>query len=263
MPKYPYHDIVPKPKHPHIILTELPRRLIVVGDVHGCLDELKDLLTACDYSSSEGDKVLLVGDLVNKGPLSLETVQYARENGILSIRGNHDDFALCLALNLVPSEDRSPSLAYIDKFSRDDIEWMQELPYSVHIPAWNSLIIHAGLVPGVSLQQQKPVDMVTIRNLVSGDDHQLEGTSRNDVGEPWTSLWNGDGLPILTGLNPQADQPLHIIYGHDARRGLQQLPFSTGVDTGCAYGKQLTALILPERRIVQVAAREVYSPVSD
>lgn len=118
MPGYAYHDIVPKPKLPHIALTESPRRLIVIGDVHGCLDEVKELLDACAYNSKEGDRVLFVGDLVNKGPLSLETVQYARLNNVLSIRGNHDDFALCLAMKLVPSEDKPPTLAYLDQLTR-------------------------------------------------------------------------------------------------------------------------------------------------
>ena len=68
-------------------------RTIVVGDVHGCIDELRDLLRACVYSKST-DRVVLVGDLVNKGPSSVECVRLAREEGFLATRGNHDDSAL-------------------------------------------------------------------------------------------------------------------------------------------------------------------------
>jgi len=142
---------------------------------------------------------------------------------------------------------------------------MQELPYTVHIPAWSSLVIHAGLVPGVPLEQQKPVDMVTIRNIAKKeeDGDGMEGTSRIDIGEPWTSVWNGDGQAILSNSEHPAQEKLHIVYGHDARRGLQQLSFSTGLDTGCAYGRHLSALILPDRQVVQVPARAVYTPVNE
>jgi hypothetical protein len=76
-----------------------------------------------------------------------------------------------------------------------------------------------------------------------------------DAGKPWASLWQG---------------PQHIVFGHDAKRKLQVilpqlvngsqcfvqlLPFATGLDTGCCYGFQLTALILPSREIVSVNAR--------
>lgn len=136
---------------------------------------------------------------------------------------------------------------------------MQELPYTIHIPAWNSLIVHAGLVPGVPLEHQKPVDMVTIRNIAKNGGGEIEGTSRIDIGEPWTSVWDGDGQAVLSNF----PQPLHIVYGHDARRGLQQLPFTTGLDSGCAYGRHLSALILPEQQVVQVPARAVYTPVNE
>lgn len=147
----------------------------------------------------------------------------------------------------------------------EDLEWMQELPYTIHIPAWNSLVIHAGLVPGIPLEQQKPVDMTTIRNIVrkEGDSGEIEGTSRIDIGEPWTSVWNGDGQAILRNSQYPGEEKLHIIYGHDARRGLQQLPYSTGLDSGCAYGRHLSALILPDRQVVQVPARAVYTPVNE
>lgn len=112
-----YQSLVPPPPQPHMILRDTPKRLIVVGDIHGCLDEFQALLHASSYNKDEGDEVLLVGDLVNKGPFSAETVSYARENKFHCIRGNHDDFALCHALKLVPPSDHA-SLQYIDKLTQ-------------------------------------------------------------------------------------------------------------------------------------------------
>jgi Calcineurin-like phosphoesterase len=73
-------------------------RLIIVGDVHGCLDELKSLLHLCSYCE-ENDKLIFVGDLVNKGPSSAGVVKFVRSIGAQCVRGNHDDSALHHALN--------------------------------------------------------------------------------------------------------------------------------------------------------------------
>lgn len=63
-------------------------RVIAIGDVHGCIDELQELLRRCDYRP--GDLVVFLGDLVCKGPDSLSVVQLAREIGAIGVRGNHD-----------------------------------------------------------------------------------------------------------------------------------------------------------------------------
>ena len=63
-------------------------RVIAIGDVHGCLDELQALLRRCDYRP--GDLIIFLGDLVSKGPDSLAVVQLARELGAMGVRGNHD-----------------------------------------------------------------------------------------------------------------------------------------------------------------------------
>ena len=63
-------------------------RIIAIGDVHGCIDELQALLRRCDYRP--GDLIVFLGDLVSKGPDSLSVVQMARELGAIGVRGNHD-----------------------------------------------------------------------------------------------------------------------------------------------------------------------------
>lgn len=72
-------------------------RLIIIGDVHGCLDELKSLLNLCNYTHQQ-DILVFVGDLVNKGPSSAEVVKFVKNIGALCVRGNHDDSALQHAL---------------------------------------------------------------------------------------------------------------------------------------------------------------------
>jgi hypothetical protein len=55
--------------------------------------------------------------------------------------------------------------------------------------------------------------------------------------------------------------PQRVFFGHHATAGLQQHPFALGLDTGCVYGRELTACILPDRRLVSVPARRAYAPI--
>lgn len=75
----------------------LPRRLFAVGDIHGCLDEFNELLDTIQYDYKSGDRLILLGDLVAKGPDSSGVVQRARETNAWCVRGNHDDKVVRLA----------------------------------------------------------------------------------------------------------------------------------------------------------------------
>jgi hypothetical protein len=97
LPKSPYGTPLPKVMHQTLSDKEVRSRLIVVGDVHGCFDELRMLLEMCAYSSVQ-DSLIFVGDLVNKGPSSAAVVKFARSVGAYCVRGNHDDAAISRAL---------------------------------------------------------------------------------------------------------------------------------------------------------------------
>ena len=109
---------VPLPNKPHIILTEkdVRNRVIIVGDVHGCLEEFEDLLLSCQYDPLDCT-LILVGDFVNKGPYSARVVRKARELGAVCVRGNHDDTALSYALgtHVYPRKD---SYSYVDSLTK-------------------------------------------------------------------------------------------------------------------------------------------------
>lgn len=154
---------------------------------------------------------------------------------------------------------------------------MRDLPYSISIPDWYTLFVHAGIVPSLPLHLQERTNLVTMRNLLkvsSGDGPEVDvATTRIDIGTPWVDSWTGSinapaGPPSTAPgdtRQPQQSQqsPWHIYFGHDARRGLQTAAFATGLDTGCVYGKKLTGIILPEKRLIEVPARAAYAPVAD
>ena len=222
-----------------------PRRTIVIGDVHGCLDELRDLLLRCEHDRAR-DRVVLVGDIVAKGPDSQGVVQLAREGGFDAVLGNHDAKVLSILRNGEESPHAAPaSGVHADvaaSLGDDDRRYLQERPLYLELPAEGAIVVHGGLVPGVALADQSRRFLLNLRSLAPDGTPSI----RVDDGVPWASLWTG---------------PQHVVFGHDALRGLQRHPFATGLDTGCVYGGALTALILPSHEIITTPAHRAYTPL--
>ncbi|MEW5299915.1 MAG: hypothetical protein WDW36_002885 [Sanguina aurantia] len=239
-------------------------RVIIVGDVHGCNRELRQLLAHVKFEKGV-DNLILAGDLVNKGADSLGVLQTAREFGAISVRGNHDDKSLAAYLGWKSSGKCKKKRSWVKGMGSADVEALSTLPFSVTLPAYNITVVHAGLIPGVALQQQQLQTLYTIRNLVEqggGEDGKGKGlvaaapigsssssSAPEDVagnrwsaleeaskgGDPWSTHWTGPG---------------HVFFGHDAKRRLQQRRCATGLDTGCVYGGRLTAAVLPPLEVL-------------
>lgn len=216
-------------------------RTFVIGDVHGCVDELDRLLDKLAIAS--GDTVAMVGDLVNKGPDSSGVLALCRQIGAQAVLGNHDDLILRAIAALRRDETGElpdAALKVAKKIDDADAAWLEALPLYRELRSVNAIVVHGGLLPGVALADQARGHMLTMRSI------RADGTpsKRIEDGMPWASLWTG---------------PEHVVFGHDAVRGLQEWPYATGIDSGCVYGKRLTAIELPTRRLVSVAARKAYA----
>ena len=137
--------------------------------------------------------------------------------------------------------------AWVKDFQPEDIDFLFNQPYTISVPAYNVIVVHAGLVPGVPLDCQRPIDMATMRGVVKESDGRYTGTAAKHVG-PWAALWCG---------------PAHVYFGHNASRGLQQHTFATGLDTGCVYGRELTGAMIasPGQQPVlySVPAKQIHS----
>ena len=244
----PYGLPVPRTRHRVVREEELAgRKLLVGGDVHGCCDELRELLDKCDSRDPSRVCVLFVGDLVNKGPKSVEVVRLVRELGALCVRGNHDEVSLIALQRDREGEEPLPDkFQWMKELTEEEIEWLSELPFTLHLPSRKIIITHAGLVPGVPIQSQRMNDLLHMRD-VHFDITTLtySGLKKPTPGsQPWSETWEG---------------PDHVYFGHDAKRQYQSHQFATGLDTGCVYGGHLTA-VFPEEgnRKVQVKAHQVY-----
>lgn len=210
------------------------KQVLIIGDVHGCYDELMELLHTQRAHDKDTLK-LFVGDLVNKGPKSEHVLDYIMGNNITcqSVRGNHDEVVLREYLaSRDPDYRLSPENSWIGRLSGQHARFLQELPYTLNLPSLNVLVVHAGLVPGQGLGTS-PRNMVSMRNLLVRDPWEqggILGVSKECEGSvPWGSLWNG---------------PAHVYFGHDAKRMLQTWPHCTGLDTGCVYGNSLTGIFV-------------------
>jgi diadenosine tetraphosphatase ApaH/serine/threonine PP2A family protein phosphatase len=214
---------------------------IIIGDVHGCADELALLLRVCGAGTD--DEVVLVGDLVAKGPDSRGVLALVGEIGARAVRGNHDARVLSWRAAQKQGVPEPPlSLTHLTVArSLDEREWamLDGLPLFLRLPQHNALVVHAGLMPGVPVEVQDPELLMNMRSI--GPDGS--GTKVPDEGVLWGSLWRGPEL---------------VVFGHHASRGLQQHRLAIGLDTGCVYGGSLTAYVLPEGRFVSVPARRQY-----
>jgi hypothetical protein len=214
-------------------------RTLIVGDVHGCLDELLALLARAGRTPD--DRVVLVGDLVVKGPSSAGVVAWARESGADAVLGNHDAHVL-RAVRGDPGVG-PVHRAVAETLSAADVAWLEARPLWLRLGSGADahVVVHGGLVPGIPLEQQTRGHLLNLRSITA------EGQpSKRIEGVPWASLWQG---------------PEHVVFGHDAVRGLQQHRFATGLDTGCVYGRELTALVLPTRELVSVPSARAYAPM--
>jgi Calcineurin-like phosphoesterase len=225
-------------------------RTIIIGDVHGCLDELVRLVRTC--GGVRDSRLVLVGDLVAKGPDSLGALQWAREAAAAVVLGNHDDHLLQLNPNGDGDRGKKKPRPHLERLAATltpaDWDWLAGLPLTLSFAPGEAaanepvVIVHGGLVPGVPIAKQERKHLLTLRSITADGEpsNRIEGT-------PWGEAWPG---------------PAHVVHGHDAVRGLQQHRHATGLDTGCVYGRALTALILPERRLVSVPARREYTPIT-
>lgn len=209
-------------------------RTIVVGDIHGCYDELQDLLKKADFSDE--DQVVCVGDLITKGPKNKEVLElFMSDPRFRTVIGNHDlalrrkwlgeDIELKPAQKDAHKELKGEKDAYV--------AFLSTLPFIIDLDT--HLVVHAGIRPGVELHSQTTGDLTLIRTL--GADRE------SDEGTPWYHTYYGEKT---------------ILFGHwpapEPRRGKSAI----GLDTGCVYGYELTAYIIETDEFVSVKAKKAY-----
>lgn len=214
-------------------------RLIAVGDIHGCHKEFEDLLDKLDLRKD--DRLVLLGDLISRGPDSGRVVELARKHATASLLGNHELRHLNYRRTDDPTHLKKYDYATMEQLRGKDWDYLESMELTYKDEDLGVVLVHGGFLPDRPWQKQ-PARIVT-RIQVVGPDGEPHKRSEMPDAPHWSTLWSG---------------PPFVIYGHTPREDVSRTKWTLGIDTSCVLGGFLTAYILPEKKIVQVKARETY-----
>lgn len=266
----------------------------VIGDVQGCLAALDNLLLLLGFNPAH-DALWFVGDLVNRGPHSLETLRFIKSLGDahIAVLGNHDLSLIASAYGVKEvslSDTIHGILSAPDK--HDLIDWLRTRPLLHYDAKWNAVMTHAGLAPmweleeaqrlarevEIVLRSDKITDFLShmYGNMPDKWDEQLQGTDRlRCITNYLTRLryCYADGRMDFAYKGGIADKPaelvewfkvpkrkntsVNIIFGHWAALNGENGDVKNiyPLDTGCVWGNCLTAMRLEDKALFNVKCR--------
>lgn len=269
----------------------------VVGDIQGCRDALDRLLAEIGFSPSR-DRLHVLGDLVNRGPDSIGTLERLRSFGDAAtcLLGNHDLHLLAVAAGVRPAH-RSDTLAALLADPRREawIDWIRTRPLAARACGW--LLVHAGLAPQWDAATTLALAAEVQAMLAGPDLHAFLAVMygneparwRDDLAgaERWRCVINtltrirfcdADGrMDFATkegadaapeGFMPWFEVPgrrsagTPIAFGHWSTLGLRHTPDLLALDTGCVWGGALSAARIDggRREIVQIRCTQAQAP---
>ena len=270
----------------------------VIGDVQGCFDELQELLFQINYRR-EQDRLFFVGDLVNRGPCSLDVLRWAwlERSHVSTVLGNHDLHLLACSVgasNCKPGDTLNEILCAPD--APVLLDWLRSQPLLLVQP--DCVIVHAGIHPAWDEATAIALsDEVSL--LLSGEQYrnflqcmygnepkfwsaQLSGMDRArfavnvftrmrmlSVTGALNFKFKGELAKAPANLYSWYDYPVRklrdrkIVFGHWSALGLLMRETVLALDTGCVWGGFLTALCLDDGTFYQVKARRSYQSVCE
>jgi len=259
-----------------------------VGDIQGCYASFLQLLEATGFNPAR-DRLWLVGDLINRGPNSLEVLRWMvrHEACVTTVLGNHDLHALAVAEGFVEAnrnDTLDPLLTAPDRESL--LGWLRRQPLA-HAEG-DYLMVHAGVLPQWSAQDAVAL-AGEVEQVLRGEDYrfflsrmygndpdhwlpELRGMGRlRVITNALTRLrvctpegrmefrFKGELKDIPTDVLPWFDVPARrsadvtVIFGHWSALGLQLRDNLVALDTGCLWGGRLSAMRLEDRQLFQVS----------
>jgi len=249
-----------------------------IGDIQGCCDELRALLTRIGYSADR-DRLWLVGDLVNRGPQSLETLRFVRALGdnAVVVLGNHDLHLLAIGCGCHTTR-RSDTLDEILRAPDRDtlLEWLATRPLAYFEAG--DLLVHAGVVPQWTVETTLELAR-EVESALRNDPRHLFDHMYGDEPDRWSADLEGTdrlrfainvltrmrvctsegrinlrlkGKPPATGsgwlpwfdVENRRTRGSRVVFGHWSALGLVVREEVIGLDSGCVWGGSLTAFDL-------------------
>ncbi|MDX2218924.1 MAG: symmetrical bis(5'-nucleosyl)-tetraphosphatase [Burkholderiales bacterium] len=269
-----------------------------IGDLQGGRDALERLLSRIAFRPGQ-DRLWLTGDLVNRGPDSLGCLRLVKGLGASArvVLGNHDLHFLCVEAGTVTTRRGDTLDDILNAPDRDELSrWLRGLPLVIRESGW--LMVHAGLLPqwtadealqraaevGTQLQAEDPRRFLAelYGDLPDRWDNSLAGISRwrlivnsmtrmrvCDAAGRIQLRFKGQPEDAPVGTMPWFDVPgrrsadIRIICGHWSALGLRMRDDLLAVDTGCLWGRALTAVRLHDRTVFQVMGETPPGAVTD
>jgi hypothetical protein len=211
-------------------------RTIVIGDLHGCFDELSDLLKLAELRTD--DRVIAVGDLIVKGQKNREVLDlFIEDDRFFSVIGNHDR-ALRQYWRGEPvrlTKDQRITASQLESNREGYSAYLRSLPFTINLGT--HLVVHAGVRPGVPLRRQMASDLTEMRTMGANPSRRK--------GLPWYDVYRGQRI---------------VLFGHWPAKTPRLAPRAIGLDTGCVYGGSLTGYIIESNQFLSVPARRPYVP---
>lgn len=227
---------------------------LIIGDVHGCYDELISMI---DLHGKDRD-IIFVGDLVDKGPRSHRCLELAKLLGTAVVMGNHEENHIRYAAHEVkriatgkknPMKRDDAFIRCHDKIqnsSLDLISYMQSFPHFLRVGdgLHHVIVLHGGLLPGHTPETMDAKRIVRVRNVHhDGSFATLDECEADPTLPFWTEKYTGEDW---------------VAFGHAPFLQTKMQNRTFALDTGCVYGNRLTALRLPEMDTVHVDAFATY-----
>lgn len=258
-----------------------------VGDIQGCYAEFQQLLELMRFDPAH-DRLWLVGDLVNRGPGSLQVLRFVKSLGeaAITVLGNHDLHLLAVAEGAAQLHHSDTLDEVLEAPDRDELlAWLRQQRL-LHAED-DFVLVHAGLMPQWSVKQAVGLAR-EVENALRGDaystflarmygnsphnwDEALDGYKRlRVITNAFTRLricspegemefkFKGETEKIPAGYMPWFDVPgrksrkATVVFGHWSALGLKITPNIIALDTGCLWGGAMTAIRLEDRRLYQV-----------
>lgn len=230
------------------------KRIIIYGDLHGCLDEFISLREKIKPLKS--DKEIVIGDILDKGNYSNELLNYIQKHKILSIMGNHE-YKYVRYKKHQEKDNKNPiilddnQLKIYKNLSEENFIYLNSLPFFIKID--NLTLVHAGITNKIQLETASLKDLKKLLWITRLDTNQnpVSLSDENKSSKLWTEYYNGN-----QGF---------IIYGHHPFDKVKYDKYSMGIDTGCVHGNKLTACIITNTispkdncKIVQESSKKDY-----
>ncbi len=249
---------------------------LVVGDIQGCVNELQDLLEAVGFVPGS-DHLVAVGDLVNRGPSSLEVLRLVHQLGGETVLGNHELYLLAVVAGGQRFEDTLEDVLEAEDLP-ELLDWLVDRPEPMVI-ARDWVVVHAGLPPGFSLPDEALAVNAAVRAAWRWDGSLAQRAGRiaaDPAARFLTNVRYCDAAGRMPSDPDMVDPPGYhpwfehwrpgpiVAFGHwarldPARARRADLRF---LDTGCVYGRELTGWLVEQDRLVSVPARHTYWPRS-